>query len=91
MLCRLQRFGILRRFSGIVAVDAVPVLAGSDRHTGNGEIFVQFIVGCSQSAPSGGGNCRSDLHGLIKAAAVKQTVYVTVTLVHARKILYNSR
>lgn len=65
---------ILRRLAWFSAVDAVPVLTGGNRHPGNGEVFVQLVKGGGQTAAASRCNCRTDLHALIKARAVKQPV-----------------
>ena len=41
----LQALGVHRRLARSPAVDAVPILARGDGHTGNGEVFVQLVKG----------------------------------------------
>lgn len=70
----LQSLFVLRRLSGLSAMDAVPVLAGRDRHAADRKVFVQLIKGCGASASSGDGDAGADLHRLVKGGAVKQPV-----------------
>ena len=55
-------------------MDAVPVLAGCNRHSGNGKIFVQLIKCRRTSATSCTGNACSHFHRFIKMTAVEQSV-----------------
>ena len=56
------------------AVDAVPVLAGRDRHAADREILVELVEGRGTSASSRDNNARADLHGLVEARAVEEPV-----------------
>ena len=58
---RLPSFLILFGLSRCCSMDAVPVLAGCNRHSGNGKIFVQLIKCRRTSATSCTGNACSPL------------------------------
>lgn len=55
-------------------VDAVPILARSDRHVGNREILVQLVERRRAAAAPRADHARTDLHRLVKAGAVKQPI-----------------
>ena len=55
-------------------MDTVPILAGSNRHAGDGEVFVQLIKGRAAPAAPRAHHARADLHGLVKGRGVKQAV-----------------
>ena len=65
---------VLRRFAGGAAVDTVPVMAGRDGHSADGEILVQLVKGGRAAAPAGNHHGRADLHPLVKAGAVEQPI-----------------
>ena len=55
-------------------MDTVPILAGSNRHAGDGEVFVQLIKGSGKTAAACRDNRSADFHGLVKVCAVEQPV-----------------
>ena len=67
----LESFQILSGLLSPSAVDQVPVLAGNDRHTGNGEIFVQLVKGGRIARPAAADNRCAHLHGFVNMAAEK--------------------
>ena len=62
----LQAFRILSGFSLISAMNAVPILTGYYRHTGNRKILVQLIKCRRASATPCHDHTGTNLHGLIK-------------------------
>ena len=55
-------------------MNAVPILAGGQGHTGNGKILIQLVKGGAASAPSGTDHAGPHLHGQILVAAIEQAV-----------------
>ena len=70
----LQAFAILERLARRAAMHAVPVLAGGNRHAGNGEILVKFIKGGGKPAAPCHSNRCADLHRLVKGRAEEEAV-----------------
>jgi len=70
----LPALPILQGISRLKAVNGVPILAGRHRHTVDGEILVQLVKGGRAAAAAGAHHACADLHGLIKACAVKKAV-----------------
>ena len=53
-------------------MNAVPVLAGGNGHTTDGEILVELVKGGGTSTPAGYGYAGADLHGLTETRTVEQ-------------------
>lgn len=68
----LQALRILGCLAGLPPMNAVPVLAGGHRHSGDGEELVQLVEGRGQPAPPGDGDGGADLHRLVKGRAEKK-------------------
>ena len=71
---RLPALSVLLRLARCAAVDAVPVLAGRDRHAGDGEILVELIERRRAAAAARADDARADLHRLVERCAVKQAI-----------------
>ena len=55
-------------------MDAVPILAGRDRHAGDRKILVELVKRCRAAAAARAGDTRADLPRLVERRAVKETV-----------------
>ena len=55
-------------------MDAVPILAGRDRHSGYGEVFVQLVKRRRAAAAAPAHHACADFHRFVEARAVKQPV-----------------
>ena len=70
----LKALAVLGGLAGERSVNAVPVLAGRDGHTADGEVLIELVKRCRATAAARDRYRRADLHALVKAGAVKQTV-----------------
>ena len=71
---RLQALGIFLRFTNLSAMYAVPILAGSNWHSADREILVQFIECRGAASSSCNDYACTDLHCLIEVSAEKLAV-----------------
>lgn len=71
----LFSFAILSRFSTAKAVNVVPILAGCNRHTGNGKELIQFIEGRRTAASSCTDNACAHFHRLVKMS-IRSVMYL---------------
>ena len=70
----LQTFCILFSLTLFSAVNTVPVLTGCNRHSADGEKFIQFVKCRRTSATSCNNDTCTAFHCLVKMRAVEETV-----------------